>query len=320
MKDSCLHADKNSSAEAHLHTPLVQVGRWRLLVVGLLILLWHPAVLAQHKVVDSLILNGNLAQAVDSLGSSTLTENEKERYQMRIAIELGNPETALEWYGNLSKREQRTPENMALATRASLVAYHLDEAQPLLEQLEKNRTKKEHIIKEREELKELYQHLERLLRNSKKVAQADTITGQDDAILRLLQQETNHLGIVERDAYTSPSGDIKWKVIRTSGVPTFAIVKRLGDGLWDEANAQLVEIKGLEAGGQLSYPFLNEDGSTLYFSFKGKGAVGRADLYVSRYNRGTIRCSYHSNCPSLLIPMPTTLSTSPTISVASCGW
>lgn len=49
--------------------------------------------------------------------------------------------------------------------------------------------------------------------------------------------------------------DIKWKVIRTSGVPTFAIVKRLGDGLWDEANAQLVEIKGLRGWGQLSYPF-----------------------------------------------------------------
>lgn len=69
----------------------------------------HPAVLAQHKVVDSLILNGNLAQAVDSLGSSTLTENEKERYQMRIAIELGNPRNCLSESGNPSKREQRIP-------------------------------------------------------------------------------------------------------------------------------------------------------------------------------------------------------------------
>lgn len=46
-----------------------------------------------------------------------------------------------------------------------------------------------------------------------------------------------------------------------------------------------MEVNGMEPGGLIAYPFLMQDGQTLYFAYTGPGTLGGYDLYVTRYDR-----------------------------------
>lgn len=261
------------------------VGRW---VVGVFVLCaFSWSAVAQSGVVEQLILQGKLAQVSDSLSSAQMSEADRHYYSLWLQVEEGRPNGAMTWYNGLRNSDKRKFRNRLLATKASIVAYDLERADQLMGELEKVRLRDEESLRQREELKLQLDQAHRLLRNSQSVSVTDTVRGSKEEVLRILQERTAHLGQVGSTSYTSPSGDLRWQV-REGGeeeAPAFIITHQLGDGSWDEANAQVVVVNGLSSGGKLSFPFLKSDGRTLYFSYSGANTFGRADLYVSRYNR-----------------------------------
>lgn len=48
-------------------------------------------------------------------------------------------------------------------------------------------------------------------------------------------------------------------------------------------------IKGLESDGDLRYPFIQNDGITIYYADNGSNSIGGYDIFVSRYNSSTDR-------------------------------
>lgn len=258
---------------------------------------------AQVAVLDQLISAGKLAVAEDSLRTLPLSDANRQFYSFRIDIERGRPEETLAWYKSLNRAGQRKFEHRILAAHAAIVALDLELASTIMDDLEKVRLRDEESIGQREQLGELLEKAKRMLRNSRSVSVVDTLRGTESEVLDYLRQRTTHLGDISSTAYTTPRGDIRWQVVpdnqSDTSSPSFAIIRQLGDGTWDEANAQIIPVNGLSPEGKLAFPYLMEDGSTLYFSYAGPETIGRADLYVSRYNRDD-----HTLLVPQQLPMP----------------
>ena len=93
------------------------------------------------------------------------------------------------------------------------------------------------------------------------------------------------VGLMTEKSFTPSSARVRWQVTKKEdGRETFSIVYRLGDGTWDETNAEEVTVLGLDSLGRYSYPFLLSDGETLYFTYEGPETLGGRDIYLSRYN------------------------------------
>ncbi|MDO5036370.1 MAG: hypothetical protein Q4D93_05360 [Porphyromonas sp.] len=278
--------NRGSSRVQELRTVWRALSSGRVVMAIALAFLPLRILLAQSGELTRLLEEGRLDQLRDSLTySTTLSEAQKEHYGRLLAIEEGRPEVVLSWYDGLSNRQKRTFENRLIAARAAATAYDMERAHELLDALEKIKLRDEESIQEREELSTMVAKVERMLTNSRQVLVADTIVGRERDLLKHMQTYTAPLGAVARDSYTTPAGDVRWRVVEGEKL-AFEVIHLLGDGSWDEQNAQIVEVRGLGSeGGRLSFPFLLADGSTLYFSYSGPETLGRADLYISRYNR-----------------------------------
>lgn len=213
----------------------------------------------------------------------------QSRDEAILASQEGRVEEARAWYDALSSKKKQDFDPLSLSTLFYIQAYDLKGAERSLGQLRKIRLKDPAKKNLREGLESYYGEVERLLSNTRTVEVWDTVRGRVEDIIERVGASTQALGRITEDSYTSPNGQIQWRVGNDS-VPAFLVVHRLGDGRWDEANAEVVEVRGLPEGAMLGYPWLMSDGNTLYFTIEEQGALptsglGGKDIYVSRYDR-----------------------------------
>lgn len=241
--------------------------------------------IALHSTKQELI--SSLHQAYQGGRDST----ELARIEALLACREGRIPQANKWYNSLSKRDQRRFENQFLGALFAINGYRMDEASDLLAQIEKVRLKDDSSIANRDALNHLYEQVERLLGNTREAIVLDTLSGSLESILNHVQQNSLHLGRIDAETYTTPDGQTMWRVSHTEGeAPKFVVIHRLGDGSWDEANSDTIEVRGVPEGAQLSYPRLMTDGNTLYFVIEEPGmlpenGLGGKDVFVSRYDR-----------------------------------
>lgn len=199
------------------------------------------------------------------------------------ALSSGDPRPAEELLSTLSNRQKRAFENRLLAAQVALTHMDIETAHKELS-----------AIKEREITDSLtYRRIadqintaERMLGAMQSIRLLDSLQlGQTDDLLQRQRRDFGALGQTDRSNYVAKGGQVRWTVLpNEEGGTTFGLVTLLGDGSWDEANIQRIEIKGLDPTGQVSSPYLLADGRTLYFSYSGPGTLGGADIYVSRYD------------------------------------
>lgn len=214
------------------------------------------------------------------------------------ALSSGDPRPAEELLSTLSNRQKRAFEHRLLAAQVALTHMDVETAHKELS-----------AIKEREITDSLtYRRIadqintaERMLGAMQSIRLLDSLQlGQTDDLLQRQRRDFGALGQTDRSNYIAKGGQVRWTVLpNEEGGTTFGLVTLLGDGSWDEANIQRIEIKGLDPTGQVSSPFLMPDGRTLYFSYSGPGTLGGSDIYVSRYDAAN-----HSLLVPQQLPLP----------------
>lgn len=209
--------------------------------------------------------------------------------QAKQALEEGRYHDVESWYNGLSKKNKRAAQNLALATVAATNSYRIDLAEERMRLYNSLKLRKQEDLANREKVEEHFDLVNRMLSNTRSVNTSEVHLGTLDELLQIIQKQTAHLGITSATTYITPDGKTKWQVGNDS-VPAFEVVHKLGNGDWDEANAEKIAIRGLPEGASLSYPFLLSDGNTLYFSIEQEGVtppntMGGKDVYVSRYDR-----------------------------------
>lgn len=244
---------------------------------------------------ERLALFGSKQELQDSLAlvyqASQVDSMALARVGAILACRDGRVEDARRWYEGLSSRERRQFENQLLGTLLYLNNYELDKAAQALKQLRNIRLKDKESQMLRDAIDRHYGEVERLLGNTRAVEVWNVVSGSMEEIFERLQSATPFLGKITRDTYTSPNGQTKWRIAKgEKGWPVFLVVHQLGDGSWDEDNAETVEVRGLPEGAELSYPWLMSDGNTLYFVIEEMGilpsrGLGGKDIYVSRFDR-----------------------------------
>lgn len=251
---------------------------------------------AQQSVaeLEKVALHGTKQELISSLHQAYQEgrdSNELARIEALLACREGRIHEANQWYNSLSKRDQRRFENQFLGALFSIYGYSMDEAGDLLAQIDKVRLRDDSSIANRDALNHLFDQVERLLGNTREAIVIDTLSGSLESILNHLEKNNPHLGRIDAETYTTPDGQTMWRVSHTEGeAPKFVVIHRLGDGSWDEANCDTIEVRGLPEAALISYPRLMPDGNTLYFVIEEPGmlpenGLGGKDIYVSRYDR-----------------------------------
>lgn len=193
--------------------------------------------------------------------------------------------TVKTYLSGLSRKEARTFDARLLSALMHLHALDVNRAQSELTILSKGKPRGEEL----EHLSRVVaqtEQVERMLSNVFMVPLVSNTVGATKVIESALRRETAHLGTTEVDRYTTADGTMSWQVLSSpSGHPAFGIIHRLGDGTWDKEGMHTVEVNGIDPGGSIAYPFLMQDGQTLYFAYTGPGTLGGYDLYVTRYDR-----------------------------------
>lgn len=221
-----------------------------------------------------------------------------------IAVKIGNYTDVKRWYNSLPNKEKRKAQNIYIATLSAINSYDIPLAEKRLKGYKGLKLKKSEELALRKSIENHLEKVKRLLSNTRTVSISDVISDTPDKLNSIIARQTSHLGISTPTTYTTPDSKTKWQVsIDTDSLPAFQIVHKLGNGKWDEANAETIIIRGLPTGASISYPFLMSDGNTLYFSIEQQGTVpennlGGKDIYVSRYDR---------DAKALLIPTPLSL-------------
>lgn len=125
-----------------------------------------------------------------------------------------------------------------------------------------------------------------MLDHVEKIAVIDSITVDKEAFFKHyhISDESGTLGAVEDASYptvsyTEQSGDRKiWSKPDETGKMRLCESARLIDGSWDETQ-YLSE--NLNDGGDANYPFLMQDGTTLYYASNGDSSIGGYDIYFT---------------------------------------
>lgn len=213
-------------------------------------------------------------------------------YQQAMhALKEGRYSDVEHWYGGLTKKDKRVPSNLSLATLAATNSYNMELAEERMDIYNGLRLKKEDEKALREQVATHLDKVRRLLSNTRTVGTVKIVSGTLSELLQIIHQQTAHLGVTSATTYITPDGKTKWQVsIDSDSVPAFKMIHKLGNGKWDEDNAETIAIRGLPERSALSYPFLLSDGNTLYFTIEQEGitppnTLGGKDIYVSRYDR-----------------------------------
>ncbi len=135
--------------------------------------------------------------------------------------------------------------------------------------------------------KTMYEHVEKLtVIDSLVVDKADFFKAYK------LSDETGKFVTSDNLPYAQPdsitavfmpqSGDrMMWASTDSLGISCLMETSRLLDGTWEPYQK---EDEILSNNGEVSYPFMMPDGSTLYYAYNGPGSLGGYDIYLSRKN------------------------------------
>lgn len=233
---------------------------------------------------DRMLVRGEAEMLRDTLSKMPNTKTTLY-YQSRLDLARGITHRADSLLGGLKRNELTRPEVLLLKTVSAAVRFDFDGAQEAFAKLSKIRMPKDTtFVSDVAHSKRLVSTLERMsqgMRSVRLVSKA-VLPAVDPG--NEIAQQLAYLGEISEGMYITRDGRQRWLVVPTEeGGRTFAVEHRLGDGAWEKGTP--IKIKGLSAMGEVAYPYLLADGSTLYFSYKGPETLGGWDVYVSRYDR-----------------------------------
>lgn len=235
------------------------------------------------------------ATSIHAQESDTTAVHSPSPYSLALKdTDRGLTTTAENYLGNLSKKEAKQFDNLLLSARVLVHQLHIDKAKSELAALSKIKLKSEDTRQELAQVQKQVEEVERLMGNTFIVPVIGNHTGEEAMISNELRRHTAHLGTNDATSYTTSDGSTRWEVLNATGKqPALSISYLLGDGNWDKEGTKIVEINGINPEGHVAYPFLMQDGQTLYFAYSGPETMGGYDLYVTRYD---------SSAGTLLVP------------------
>lgn len=201
-------------------------------------------------------------------------------------VQRGRTEEAKNYLSHLSKRDAHLFPNRYLSVLVHLHQLDIEEATKELTALESIRKKSDEESIMIDQTLTRIENAKRMLSNTFIIPIINIQEGTMKQIEADLHQHTQHIGTVSASSYISTDHTMKWCVLKSeSGQPAIGILHRMEDGTWDEDGMKTIEINGLSEDGEIAYPFLMDDGMTLYFAYRGPETLGGYDLYVTRYDR-----------------------------------
>lgn len=233
---------------------------------------------------DRMLVRGEVGMLRDTLSKMPNTRTTLY-YHARLDLAAGKTHRADSLMAGLKRNEQTRPEALLVKGLSSAVRFDFDGAEEAFEKLSKVRIKKDTtFVADITRSKKLFATLDRMsqgMRSVRLVAKAVLPTMMSDGEIA---GQLAHLGEVSERVYITRDGRQQWQVVPTEeGGSTFAVGHKLGDGSWEKGTP--IKIKGIDPRGEVAYPYLLADGSTLYFSYRGPETLGGWDVYVSRYER-----------------------------------
>ncbi|MDO4771463.1 hypothetical protein [Porphyromonas sp.] len=245
---------------------------------------------------DRMIVRGQVETLRDTLNRITDTKisgRTQLYYKARVELSAGRTHEADSLLKSLKRNETSRPEALLVKGLSSAVVFDFERAEEAFAKLSKVRVNKDTtFLADIARSKRLLSTLDRMSQNMKSVKVVARQTLEVSKIDEELARQVAHLGKISRNSYITRDARQRWHVADNgAGGTTFAVGYRLGDGSWEEGDR--IKIKGLSPQGEVTYPYLLADGSTVYFAYKGPETLGGWDVYVSRYDR---------NAKELLVP------------------
>ena len=195
-------------------------------------------------------------------------------YHARLDLAGGKTHRADSLMAGFKRNELSRPEALLVKGLSSAVRFDFDGAEESFAKLSKVRISKDTtFVADIARSKKLFTTLDRMsqgMRSVRLVSKSVLPTTMTDGEIA---GQLAHLGEVSERAYVTRDGRQQWQVVpNVEGGSTFAVGHRLGDGSWEKGTP--IRIKGLDPRGEVAYPYLLEDGSTLYFSYRGGETLG----------------------------------------------
>lgn len=233
---------------------------------------------------DRMLVRGEVEMLRDTLSKMPNTRTTLY-YHARLDLAEGKTHRADSLMAALKRNEQTRPEALLVKGLSSTVRFDFDVADEAFAKLAKVRISKDTtFVADIARSKKLFATLDRMsqgMRSVRIVAKTSLSAMMSE---REITDRLAYLGEVSERSYITRDGRQRWQVVPTEGGGTgFAVGHRLGDGSWEKGVQ--VKVKGLDPRGEVAYPYLLADGSTLYFSYRGPETLGGWDVYVSRYDR-----------------------------------
>lgn len=269
--------------------------------VGLLSLLslgnvWGQSIVRQPKL-DQWVLKGEYEMLRDTLDRMPKSMTSLY-YHARLDLAVGRTMLSDSLLRGLKRHEVNRPAPLLVQALSSAMRFDFDKAQTALAALSKVKIGRDTtFVADINHTRKLLSTLERMSHGMQPIKTVAKMPVSSLSSEMDIARQLSHLGEVSPHKYVSKDGRQCWSVKATpDGGCGFLVQHRLGDGSWDEG--EVVRLRGLSTQGQVAYPYLLTDGSTLYFAYKGMETLGGWDVYVSRYDR---------NKKELLVPQQLSL-------------